>query len=97
MSRKKAWKVLNGFAVFKMKEQSGVAWSRLCDHGRTDADLENKNHPQTIVFIALTKLDYDNGFFMPLESGTYVCIDSTADIVYPPSGGGMGVMMYLNI
>ncbi|KAM0714207.1 hypothetical protein Q7P37_009994 [Cladosporium fusiforme] len=97
VSRKKAWKVLNGFAVFKMKEQSGLAWSRLNDHGRTDADLDDQNHPQTIVFIALTHLNYDNGFFMPLEPGTYVCIDSAADIVYPPSGGGIGVMMYLNI
>ncbi|KAM0724126.1 hypothetical protein Q7P37_000007 [Cladosporium fusiforme] len=25
VSRKKAWKVLNGFAVFKIKEQSGLA------------------------------------------------------------------------
>lgn len=96
MSRKAVWKVLNGFAIFRLKEQSGTAWSRLDDHGRKDHDLDG-DHPQTIVFIALTKLNYDNGFFMSLEPGAYVCINSTADIVFPPSGGGLGIVMWLNI
>jgi len=82
-----------------MKAREGSNWSLLDDHGRPDADEPNSSEPlpQTVVFIALTQLDHTNGFFVPLEVGQCVCIDSRARIAYPPTGGGLGLAVWLRL
>ncbi|KAK3670789.1 hypothetical protein LTR78_009361 [Recurvomyces mirabilis] len=91
--------VWSGFGVFRMKARGGGNWSLLDDHGRTDANEPRHDDPlpQTVVFIALTRLDHSNGFFMPLEVGQDVCIDSKAEIVYPPTGSGLGLAIWLRL
>ncbi|KAK4551406.1 hypothetical protein LTR86_011192 [Recurvomyces mirabilis] len=91
--------VWSGFGVFRMKAGGGGNWSLLDDHGRTDANepTHDESLPQTVVFIAFTRLDHSNGFFMPLEVGQDVCIDSKAEIAYPPTGSGLGLAIWLRL
>ncbi len=53
--------------------------------------------PQTTIFIALENLNPENGFFMSMEHGRDVCLDSKADIRFPPTGGGLGIYIALDI
>jgi hypothetical protein len=80
-----------------MKPRDGPDWVLLDDHGRVDTQDTEAMHPQTVVFIALTHLGFDNGFFVSLEPGQDICIDSAAKIIYPPTGGGVGVAIWLKL
>ena len=53
--------------------------------------------PQTVVFIALMDLDPSNGFFMSLKKGEDVCLDGNAVLRFPPAGGGLGLLLCLNL
>lgn len=53
--------------------------------------------PQTIVFIALEDLGPENGFPFPLKRGQDVCVDGNLDVLIPPTGGGLGVVIVLRL
>lgn len=60
--------------------------------------LGNDAHrSQTVVFLALEDLNPDNGFFMYLQKGDDVCVDSKADVRFPPPGGGLGIVFILDL
>lgn len=86
--------MLDGFCIFKIKEAENRQW-------RTPPREKGlgtvKDEDQTIVFIALQDLGRLNGFFMSLDRGKDVCVDSKANILFPPSGGGIGVYIALNL
>jgi len=88
---------VSGFGIFRMKPRDGPDWVLLDDHSRVDPHDTEGQIPQTVVFIALSHLDFDNGFFTSLEQGQDICIDSAAKIVYPPTGGGLGVAIWLKL
>ena len=54
-------------------------------------------HDEAVVFIALDDLGPENGFFMTLKSGQHVCVDSQAEILFPDTGGGRGIMFALRL
>jgi hypothetical protein len=51
--------------------------------------------PQTVCFLALEELSAKNGFFMLLQKGEDVCLDSRTEIQIPSSGGGRGLFIAL--
>ena len=84
--------VLAGFCIFRLKEFDSKDWTLLnVSLGTGDPE------PQTVIFIALQDLDSRNGFFMTLGRGNDVCLDSKPRIQLPPSGGGIGVYIALNL
>lgn len=89
--------IVSGFGIFRMKARPGPDWALLDDHGRPEQTEPDRHKPQTVVFIALSRLDRTNGFFMELEAGQDVCIDSNARIVYPSTGGGLGIAIWLRL
>lgn len=88
--------LVRAFCVFRLKAFDGLQWEFLDDHGAYDKD-EGEPRPQTVVFIALTRLSQQNGFFIDLEPGQDVCVDSNAGLMFPPTGGGLGVCLCLNL
>ncbi|KAK4890419.1 hypothetical protein LTR49_028730, partial [Elasticomyces elasticus] len=90
--------LVSGFAIFRMKQRNdGPDWITLNDHGWPEPNDPHDLMPQTAVFVALSDLCYENGFFMDLKSGQDVCLDTKEDIVYPPKGGGLGVAFWLRL
>ena len=73
-----------------------MAKERLWDTKR-DGLGTNQDQLETIVFIALEPLTPDNGFFMRLDEGQDVCLDSKASVQFPSTGGGRGVYIALKI
>lgn len=53
--------------------------------------------PQTIVFIALEDLGPENGFPFLLRRGQDVCVNGKLDILLPPTGGGLGMLIILRL
>lgn len=53
--------------------------------------------PQTIVFIALEDLGTENGFPFPLKRGQDVCVDGKLELLIPPTGGGLGMLIILRL
>ncbi|KAK6421571.1 hypothetical protein LTR95_016793 [Oleoguttula sp. CCFEE 5521] len=88
--------LVRAFCIFRLKKLDGPQWEFLDNYGAQDPRLEEQG-PQTVVFIALTQLCHQNGFFINLEAGQDVCIDSTAGLIFPPEGGGLGVFVCLNL
>ena len=82
--------LIKGFCIFRLKTPTVHSWISADGLG-----LDNKS--QTVVFVALQRLSADNGFFMTLEAGQDVCLDSKADVKFPPSGGGLGVFLSFKI
>lgn len=89
--------LLCGFAIFRMKGREGGDWDRLDHHGRPDPIVPYRANPQAVVFIALSNLGWENGFFMELNSGQDVCLDIKTGLVYPRTGGGLGVVFWLRL
>lgn len=93
--------LVRAFCVFRLKALDGPKWEYLDDHGAHDDDDENDDvgepRPQTVVFIALTPLNQRNGFFIDLEPGQDVCVNSNAGLWFPPPGGGLGICLCLNL
>lgn len=90
--------LVRAFCIFRLKRFDGPRWESLDDHGvHTDDRGSEEQRPQTVVFIALTALSRHNGFFIDLRPGEDVCIDSGADLLFPPEGGGLGVCICLNL
>jgi hypothetical protein len=90
--------LVRAFCIFKLKAFDGQQWEFLDDHGlHSGGHSSEKQRPQTVVFIALTELNRQNGFFMDLHVGQDVCVDSAAGLLFPPQGGGLGVCLCLNL
>lgn len=90
--------LVSGFSVFRMKGREGD-WAALHDHGRPDREERETGirKPQTVVFIALSPLDHDNGFFVALQPGQDICVDSCATILHPSTSGGLGIAIWLKL
>jgi hypothetical protein len=90
--------LVRAFCIFRLKGLDGQQWEFLDDHRvPTNDHSPEEEHPQTVVFIALTELNRHNGFFTDLEVGEDVCIDSAAGLLFPSEGGGLGVCLCLNL
>ena len=88
-----AQSLLRGFCAFRLKASDGHGWRRAGDWLGID-----ECQPQTVVFIALEDLNSSNGFFMAVEKGYDVCLDSRADVLFPiDGGGGLGIFLSLNL
>ncbi|KAK3723951.1 hypothetical protein LTR37_001435 [Vermiconidia calcicola] len=75
--------LVRAFCICRFKQRSHKQWKRLPGGPGMDGE------PQTVVCIALEDLGPDNGLFFELQSGKDVCIDGTDQILLPPSGGGL--------
>lgn len=80
-----------------MKPRDGPDWVTVEDHGWPDYTDPDELMPQSVIFVALSKLSWDNGFFMDLEKGDSVCLDAKAKLLYPPTGGGLGIAFWLRL
>lgn len=89
--------LVSGFAIFRMKSREGDDWDTHTDHGRLDPRETNRYKAQSVVFLSLSDLSWENGFFMELKTGQYVCLDVDTELVYPRTGGGMGVVFWLRL
>lgn len=89
--------LVRAFCVFRLKALDGPQWEFLDDHGAYNDGDARDPRPQTVVFISLTHLSQQNGFFIDLEPGQDVCVDSVAGLMFPPEGGGLGVCLCLNL
>jgi len=52
---------------------------------------------EAVVFIALQDLRPDNGFFLNLQRGYWICMDRRGSIRLPPTGGGIGIYVKIYI
>lgn len=80
-----------GWVTCRMKQLPAPAWEDLPEGPGMD------DRPQTVVCIALEDLGPHNGFFMNLSQGEDVCIDGKAQILLPPTGGGLGLLVWIHI
>lgn len=53
--------------------------------------------PQTVVCLALCNLGPHNGFFLNLPFGQDICIDGKDRLILPPSGGGIGLLVWIDL
>ncbi|GAM87630.1 hypothetical protein ANO11243_056570 [Dothideomycetidae sp. 11243] len=53
--------------------------------------------PQIAIFIAVTDLGPENGFFTRLRRGQHIAVDNFASVTFPVTGGGRGVFMGLEL
>lgn len=88
---KQGQNLILAFFIFRLKADKEAGWGRPQGLG-----IKNQEQ-QTIVFIALETLDVTNGFFMSLTQGGDVCLDSKADVQFPPTGGGLGMCIVLDL
>lgn len=52
---------------------------------------------QTVVCIALEDLGPANGFLFDLRHGMDLCMDGGSTLLLPPSGGGKGIIIWLDL
>ena len=57
----------------------------------------NERKHSTVVIIALEPLNHENGCFVNLAIGEYVCVDGNADVLIPGTGGGLGIFIDLDL
>lgn len=55
------------------------------------------DNPQTMVCIALEDLGPKNGFFFELQLGKDVCMDGQDRIWLPPTGGGLSLLIWIDL
>ena len=85
--------LVRAFGLFRLRARSdSTDWISVPDGLGNDA-----RKLQTTVYIALMDLNPENGFFMHLRKGEDVCIDSKANIKFPPPGGGLGISFVLDL
>ena len=89
--------LVKAYCLFRLKARDGVEWHFLGDHGYYGVDEVEDQQPQTVAYIALTQLNRYNGFFVDLEPGQDVCVDSAAKVAFPPTGGGLGICICLKL
>lgn len=53
--------------------------------------------PDTVVCVALDHLGPDNGFFLHLQRGEDLCLDGGDDILLPPTGGGLALLIWVDV
>ncbi|KAF7186198.1 hypothetical protein HII31_12440 [Pseudocercospora fuligena] len=80
--------LVRAFGIYRFKERSD-RWMW--------ADPSTDDEPQTLVCIALEDLSPENGFFMDLKAGQDVCIDGKDKILVPPTGGGLAILIWVDI
>lgn len=84
-------RIIKWFALCTLKSTGGTKWARFTD------GLAMDNEPQTFVFVALEALGPENGFPYALGRGQDVCMDGTSQLLLPPTGGGLVMIIVLRI
>jgi hypothetical protein len=84
--------IIKWYCLFRLKSLGGKKWKDMPEGLRIDDE-----EPQTFVFIALEDLGPENGFLFPLKRGQDVCVDGELNILIPPTGGGLGVVIVLRL
>lgn len=56
-----------------------------------------QNVSQAVIFVALEDLSPQNGFFMTLQKGHWVCKEGAEIVMQPSTGGGIGLFFALCI
>ncbi|KAF2158939.1 hypothetical protein M409DRAFT_30570 [Zasmidium cellare ATCC 36951] len=79
------------FGVYKFKQYT--KWE-LVPH---PARYNRSSGTQTMICVALEDLSPSNGFPFELQCGQDVCIDGGADLFLPPTGGGMAVLIWIDL
>lgn len=85
-------RIIKWYCLFRLKSLGGEKWKMMPEGLRIDDE-----EPQTIVFVALEDLGPGNGFPFPLKCGQDVCVDGDVDVLIPPTGGGLGVLLVLRL
>lgn len=84
--------LIRTFCMFRLRPFSSPGWIPMSEGLGRD-----RGKQQTVVFIALTDLNPSNGFFLSLKKGEDVCVDGNELLRFPPTGGGLGVLLCLNL
>lgn len=83
--------LLHAWCMFSLKAVDSNGWRPILGGLSTDKT------PQATVFLATEDLGPDNGFFMRLQRGEWVCFDGTEGPEMPSTGGGRGLFFALRI
>lgn len=83
--------LLRAWCLFKLKQVEGAGWKQV------SGGLATYDEPQAIVLIALEDLSPENGFFMELRKGEWVCKDGEQAVALPSTGGGKGIFLALHM
>ena len=83
--------LVRAFGIYRFKQLSTEQWKPLPEGPGMDGN------PQTMVCIALEDLGPQNGFFFDLQSGWDVCMDGKDRILLPPTGGGLGLLVWVDL
>ena len=84
--------LVRGYGVYRFKKLSDVGWTLLCKGAGMNDEI-----PDTVVCIALEDLNPDNGFFLHLRRGEDLCLDGGDDILLPPTGGGLALLVWVDV
>lgn len=84
-----------GFYLFRLRAKETTEWTRKLLGMQLDRTGDSR--PQTVVFIALEDLGPHNGFPMELRKGEDVCMDGNDALLFPPTDGGEGILICLNL
>lgn len=84
--------LVRGYGVYRFKKLSNTEWKPL----RKGAGMDDE-FPDTVVCIALNDLGPENGFFTRLSRGEDLCLDGGDDILLPPTGGGLVMLLWIDI
>lgn len=84
--------LVRGYGVYRFKQLSDVGWKPLRKGAGMDDGIAD-----TVVCIALDDLNHDNGFFLNLRRGEDLCLDGGDDILLPPTGGGLALLIWIDI
>lgn len=80
-----------GWVTCRLKQLPATEWEDLPEGPGMD------DRPQTVVCIALEDLGPHNGFFLNLSQGEDVCMDGKSQILLPPTGGGLALLVWIHI
>ena len=79
------------WCLFRFKALSSM------DSQNNSTDLALDERTQLLMFIALENLSSANGSFMDMQKGHWICIDGRQSVNLPPTGGGKGIYIVLDI
>ena len=93
--------LLLGWCAFRFKALPRNLLQRPVQGGILEEGLAmSDEQPSTVVLIALDKWNDQNGFFkagLEMDAGDDICLDSSAKIQTPGTGGGLGVYIELKL
>lgn len=85
------------FGIYRFKEYASDQWELVKRPARSIDEAFEDKESQTMVCIALEDLGPDNGFPFRLQRGQDVCMDGNEALLLPPTGGGMAILIWIDL